>query len=83
MALLAISGGYTFARAARARVERLRRRPSVDGAPSRGGFRGGCLDFGALLAHGAAAGAIRCALRAARRSGAIDGHATNGDKKRS
>ena len=32
------TSGYTFARAARARVERLRRRPSVDGAPSRGGF---------------------------------------------
>ena len=45
----------------------------------RGGSRDGGLEFGALLAHGAAAGAARCAQRAARRSDALDGHTNNVD----
>ena len=68
-------------RAARAVVgDSVCRRPSVDCGLSRGGFRGGGLEFGALLAHRAAAGAACCALCATCRSDALAGHTSNGDK---
>ena len=80
MALLAVLGAHTFAARKRAVVGDSVAAVRPQTALSRGGSRGGGLEFGALLAHGAASGADHCALRAARRSDALDGHTTNGDK---